>query len=739
MADPFGGDASTPGNLGAMSPQMQAAYLRLMQARTRPEFKPAPSWSGAVAGLVEGLAEAKENRQLTAALSGMRQTDPGDTVPSLPGGGTPDGFKASHHAYSGNTFDGDDPVLNAAANLSARGETGSMTPQSMANISPDANGSKSYGWWGVNSKTGSAKEFAMSHPELGLTAKPGTPEFDAQWKKAVAEQPQQMLQAHGHYYAGRILGGADNDLSRLDPKIAKDNGVRAYMADRRLQMGSVGLKRVLDDARGADSPQAFLKAVSDSDRGNVATDFKSYLRDHPNDVRGLTNRIGLRLAAGVNFQQPQGAPGQGVASPLPATAQNAPAASAGPPGPSLATTPYQPQGQGLPPMPGAQETFQRDRATAQQLMRYPIGTPERQRGEAMAADLQKRLEKSQYTDPNTGRVYYGNDIEGRQPATGMPHQPTPAELEESKVTASKLAEGRVVPIHEAVVNGSAAQKALQALNVIDSIDSMPGSENMTTGPFAEMGLHIKQALNNIGIPVEGMKEAEVIQKMNAFMSAHAAKELTNRPTQFDFSTFLRNNPGITMSPDGRRMVTDILKQTTRQDIDIARMASKTKTAEDTANWQDKLDAYYASHPVIVRYRGQVVKSADPIEGAAAPAAGGGSAPPPASPPAEKGFMQNLSEGAYPMLYNPAHSPLPMHRGKANPEMRGLDLPVFGEGMANAPGVTLGGAVGGPPAAGAAGLLGAGLRGAGHGALFGTGFKPAEMAIEHLIRALSGGH
>ena len=64
--------------------------------------------------------------------------------------------------------------------ITERGEVGAAGPANQANISPDTNGSRSYGILGLNSATGSAADFASSYPGLGLTAKPGSAEFNEQ-------------------------------------------------------------------------------------------------------------------------------------------------------------------------------------------------------------------------------------------------------------------------------------------------------------------------------------------------------------------------------------------------------------------------------------------------------------------------------------------------------------------------------------------------------------------------------
>jgi hypothetical protein len=180
--------------------------------------------------------------------------------------------------------------------LSAKGETGKDNLASLFNISADTGGSKSYGPFGLNSKSGSAAQFAKENPHLGLMAEPGTPEFDSQWKKAAAVNRDDFKDAHKDWHQKNIMKGLPESMVKagVAPNIANDPRVQTYMADRKLQMGGAGFDTALAYAKEATSPEGFIKTVSQVDKARIPTNFASYLKDHPNDAPGLHNRIDLR-------------------------------------------------------------------------------------------------------------------------------------------------------------------------------------------------------------------------------------------------------------------------------------------------------------------------------------------------------------------------------------------------------------------------------------------------------------
>jgi len=79
------------------------------------------------------------------------------------------------------------------------------------------------------------------------------------------------------------------------------------------------------------------------------------------------------------------------------------------------------------------------------------------------------------------------------------------------------------------------------------------------------------------------------------LASASAKAMTGRPTQFEFSAWMKNNPGLLTSKAGTQALTNILKQTTQQDIDIGRLAQNKGNWE---HWADTVDDYYKKHPLI---------------------------------------------------------------------------------------------------------------------------------------------
>lgn len=221
-------------------------------------------------------------------------------------GGVPDDLGADDGGIAGGdmppsftdgSLDQDAQPFQVADNLDMTGrlETGSRGP---INISPDTGGSRSYGRLGLNSGTGSARAFAAQNPDLGLTARPGTPEFDTQWRRAVTEDPEAVKAAESAWHEKNVMGPVKTLLeqSGINPDIGTDPRVLSFLADRRVQMGNLGWGRVLYAAKNNDDPVAFMKQVSDLDRANLKSDFRSYLSGRPQDLPGLENRVSNRLA-----------------------------------------------------------------------------------------------------------------------------------------------------------------------------------------------------------------------------------------------------------------------------------------------------------------------------------------------------------------------------------------------------------------------------------------------------------
>lgn len=179
--------------------------------------------------------------------------------------------------------------------------------------------------------------------------------------------------------------------------------------------------------------------------------------------------------------------------------------------------------------------------------------------------------------------------------------------------ATERMKGVYKPVGEQIEKGGMAVKATNYLNMMDQIGSVPDADKINTGPMAQTFLKAKQGIKDVfGLDLGGIAPAEAIEKFNGFLASEAAKEMTNRPTQFDFKTFLDRNPGITVSPEGRKLLIDSLKQGYQQDAALAGMASKIKTPEEAAAWPETRQKYLDEHPIVFNYRGQPITSADKV-------------------------------------------------------------------------------------------------------------------------------
>jgi hypothetical protein len=75
------------------------------------------------------------------------------------------------------------------------------------------------------------------------------------------------------------------------------------------------------------------------------------------------------------------------------------------------------------------------------------------------------------------------------------------------------------------------------------------------------------------IDFKGLSESEVVQKTGFSLASLAVKEITSRPTQMEVKMALQNNPGLLLSKKGSLYMVDIMRQSARQDMKLARLAN----------------------------------------------------------------------------------------------------------------------------------------------------------------------
>jgi len=297
--------------------QLRAAYLEALKGRQAPgkqvEFRSpwqvAGAWAQALADrrYQDQLMQVARQQSLQAGTAALGLDNAGRPSGG-PGGSPSSGGILNRGAMSSEDDTGSSlsPVSLAALKLSAMGETGKGTLGGLTDISPDAGGSKSYGPMGLNSRSGSLSQFISENPHLGFTAEPGSTEFDQQWRQKATSDPSSMLTAHENWHTKHIMKGLTQSLTDagVNPQIANDPRVQIYMADRKVQMGDVGLRNALRGAAGAQSPEDFISRISAIDKQNIPGNFQTYLRDQPRNIPGLVNRIDRRYAGSLSYRTP---------------------------------------------------------------------------------------------------------------------------------------------------------------------------------------------------------------------------------------------------------------------------------------------------------------------------------------------------------------------------------------------------------------------------------------------------
>lgn len=148
-------------------------------------------------------------------------------------------------------------------------------------------------------------------------------------------------------------------------------------------------------------------------------------------------------------------------------------------------------------------------------------------------------------------------------------------------------------IGDYIKGGPQARTRIQTLDTID--DALKsGNSNIVTGPMADRVLRGKELLDGLGIDTSwvkaGLPMTEMISKMNAQLASASARQMTGRPTQFEFAAWMKNNPGLLTSKEGTHALIDVLRQMSQQDVNLSQLASDKKNWD---NWGNVVQQYYA--------------------------------------------------------------------------------------------------------------------------------------------------
>lgn len=171
---------------------------------------------------------------------------------------------------------------------------------------------------------------------------------------------------------------------------------------------------------------------------------------------------------------------------------------------------------------------------------------------------------------------------------------------EKKISADNRMTAREETIKEDIQTGHAASGTRAIIAQIRELENTPGIDRLFTGPGAETVLNTRAGINSVlraaGLPEwdqQMVAAGETLRKLNTMLGSVGARQLTNRPTQFDFQAFLKANPGLMTSPSGRRVVTEILSNMVERDIATGNAATAYRgPAENWPRERDRIALQY---------------------------------------------------------------------------------------------------------------------------------------------------
>jgi len=199
-------------------------------------------------------------------------------------------------------------LASAAAAISILGETSAKTPKQalgkggqIVGNDPSA-GYYSYGIFGMNSKSKTIDAFVAQNPQFGFKEKPGTKEFNEEWKKVASERAKELFDAQMDWYEKNVFDPLKNELSsKLPNGFGEDPRVISYFADRRIQYGKVQEKSAIEYAKAASTPIEFLEKITDYDLNTLNLAFPTALKNNPDIRKGLENRVKNRKSLSLSI------------------------------------------------------------------------------------------------------------------------------------------------------------------------------------------------------------------------------------------------------------------------------------------------------------------------------------------------------------------------------------------------------------------------------------------------------
>lgn len=191
-----------------------------------------------------------------------------------------------------------------------------------------------------------------------------------------------------------------------------------------------------------------------------------------------------------------------------------------------------------------------------------------------------------------------------------------ADAESGKAVATERAKADLKEQQEYIDGGKLASQRLGTLNTLSNI--IGSDKNLQLGFGSETTLKVKMALQQAGFDFGDLSGGELIQKLNGVLASESSKSLSTRPTQFEFKTFIANNPGLALDEKGSVRMLGILSQNAKREADLGKLARQNRDNWD--NWDSVVEKYDRDHPIKDPTTGKVLSNHTII--APGPKAGG---------------------------------------------------------------------------------------------------------------------
>ena len=223
---------------------------------------------------------------------------------------------------------------NAWEDVISMGEHQAPTGKVFGRAVPDAGGTYSYGWAGLNSKGGrdsTMAQFANDHPELNLKGNPGAPAFNKNWENVVRDNPQAVAAAQKDFVEKKFYAPTQKALTSILPlEATKDPRIAAYFTDRGVHLGadstrrdSAAITKAFKDSKG--DTNKFFSNMNAYDWEHRKEQFPTAYGDGTMTDKGFKLRSDTRTQGALNVGAKNAAPTPNRPSEAPPTPPRVPA------------------------------------------------------------------------------------------------------------------------------------------------------------------------------------------------------------------------------------------------------------------------------------------------------------------------------------------------------------------------------------------------------------------------------